>query len=42
MKLSYEDLPALLADGSFLQDTDVVLLLHDEGESGRIFRMPAW
>lgn len=30
-------------DGSpFLQSSEVVLKLHDEGESGRLFRMEAW
>lgn len=37
------DLPALPhEDGSFLQDAEVVLRLHDQDESGRLFRMPAW
>lgn len=36
------DLPTLPADEAFLQDAEVVLRLHDEDESGRIFRMPAW
>ena len=33
-----------LAQGeeAFLQDAEVVLRLHDEDESGRLFRMPAW
>lgn len=37
------DLPALPeGEGPFLQDAEVVLRLHDEDESGRLFKMQAW
>jgi uncharacterized protein YydD (DUF2326 family) len=37
------DLPALAqGEEAFLQDAEVVLRLHDEDESGRLFRMPTW
>jgi hypothetical protein len=37
------DLPAPLGRSeSTLAPEDVVLMLHDEGEEGRLFRMPTW
>jgi uncharacterized protein YydD (DUF2326 family) len=36
------DLPARDEDQAFFDDSEVVLLLHDEDESGRLFKMPAW
>ena len=37
------DLPNLAqGEGPFLQDTEVVLRLHDEDDSGRLFKMPTW
>jgi uncharacterized protein YydD (DUF2326 family) len=36
------DLPKRHADQSFFGDDEIVLLLHDEGESGRLFKMPSW
>ncbi|HTM81940.1 DUF2326 domain-containing protein [Asticcacaulis sp.] len=37
------DLPALVEDEEPLFATEeIVVLLHDEGESGRLFRMPSW
>ena len=37
------DLPARTgADGPVFDESEIVLLLHDEGESGRLFKMRAW
>ncbi|PPH53152.1 DUF2326 domain-containing protein [Rathayibacter sp. AY1E2] len=37
------DLPdAVNGDGDTLHSSDVIALLHDEGEDGRLFRMPTW
>jgi uncharacterized protein YydD (DUF2326 family) len=37
------DLPALLqGEGPFLREVEVVLRLHDQDESGRLFRMQPW
>ena len=37
------DFPTLApGSGTFLQETEIILRLHDEDESGRLFRMPAW
>jgi uncharacterized protein YydD (DUF2326 family) len=37
------DLPSALNSGSgTLRSEDIVLTLHDEGEQGRLFRMPSW
>ncbi|WP_243325053.1 DUF2326 domain-containing protein [Geothrix sp. SG200] len=37
------DLPASLeGEAPFFQDSEVILRLHDEDESGRLFRMRAW
>ena len=37
------DLPTLpQGEGPFLEESDVVLRLHDQDESGRLFRMKAW
>jgi len=37
------DLPTLAhGEETLLQDAEVVLRLHDEDESGRLFRMPTW
>ncbi|WP_407676875.1 DUF2326 domain-containing protein [Phytohabitans aurantiacus] len=37
------DLPAPLDSNSLtLHSRDVVLQLHDEGEQGRLFKMPTW
>ena len=37
------DLPAPIgSDDASLAPEDVVLTLHDEGEEGRLFRMPTW
>ena len=37
------DLPTLgKGDGPFIEESEVVLRLHDEDESGRLFRMPSW
>jgi uncharacterized protein YydD (DUF2326 family) len=37
------DLPARAEGGPvFFDDSEIVLLLHDEGENGRLFRMPGW
>lgn len=36
------DLPAPLGDPRSLVPEDVVLTLHDEGESGRVFKMSTW
>ena len=36
------DLPKRPADQPFFEDEEIVLLLHDEGESGRLFKMASW
>lgn len=36
------DLPKRPADQSFFEDDEIVLLLHDEGKTGRLFKMPSW
>ena len=36
------DLPKRALDQPFFEDEEIVLLLHDEGESGRLFKMPSW
>jgi len=37
------DLPTRAEGGpAFFDDSEIVLLLHDEGENGRLFRMPGW
>ncbi len=36
------DLPKRPADQPLFEDDEIVLLLHDEGESGRLFKMPSW
>ncbi|MCY1669600.1 DUF2326 domain-containing protein [Novosphingobium sp. SL115] len=36
------DLPKRPADQPFFEEDEIVLLLHDEGESGRLFKMPSW
>ena len=37
------DLPTRAeGDPAFFDDSEIVLLLHDEGENGRLFRMPGW
>lgn len=43
LSLLDSDLPAPLGDSRFtLAPEEVVLTLHDEGESGRLFKMPSW
>lgn len=36
------DLPKRSAEQPFFEDEEVVLLLHDEGEDGRLFKMATW
>jgi uncharacterized protein YydD (DUF2326 family) len=36
------DLPKRPADQPFFEQEEIVLLLHDEGESGRLFKMASW
>ena len=36
------DLPKRPPDQPFFGEEEIVLLLHDEGESGRLFKMPSW
>ncbi|PNU05706.1 DUF2326 domain-containing protein [Novosphingobium guangzhouense] len=36
------DLPKRAADQPFFEKDEIVLLLHDEDESGRLFKMPSW
>jgi len=37
------DLPTRAEAGpAFFDDSEIVLLLHDEGENGRLFKMPGW
>jgi uncharacterized protein YydD (DUF2326 family) len=36
------DLPKRLADQPFFETEEIVLLLHDEGENGRLFKMASW
>lgn len=36
------DLPVLAPGETFLEDAEVALRLHDQDESGRLFRMAAW
>jgi uncharacterized protein YydD (DUF2326 family) len=37
------DLPAPLGEDALtLSKADVVLTLHDEGQEGRLFKMPSW
>jgi uncharacterized protein YydD (DUF2326 family) len=37
------DLPLRLDDAApVFTDEEIVMLLHDEGEEGRLFRMEAW
>ncbi|MEZ4298121.1 MAG: DUF2326 domain-containing protein [Polyangiaceae bacterium] len=36
------DLPALPPGEAFIQDAEIILRLHDQDESGRLFRMPTW
>lgn len=36
------DLPARPSDQPFFEEDEIVLRLHDEGESGRLFKMPSW
>jgi uncharacterized protein YydD (DUF2326 family) len=37
------DLPARMPDGEpVFTDEEIVLLLHDEDEQGRLFKMKAW
>lgn len=36
------DLPKRSADQPFFEKDEIVLLLHDEGESGRLFKMASW
>jgi len=43
LSLLDSDLPSPLgADASTLNGAEVILTLHDEGESGRLFAMPPW
>jgi uncharacterized protein YydD (DUF2326 family) len=37
------DLPAPLGESELtLSEQDIVLSLHDEGDEGRLFKMPRW
>ncbi|WP_226636720.1 DUF2326 domain-containing protein [Brevundimonas poindexterae] len=37
------DLPArVTADSPIFDDEEIIRILHDEGEAGRLFRVPAW
>jgi uncharacterized protein YydD (DUF2326 family) len=36
------DLPARAAEAPLFSPADIVLLLHDEGDSGRLFKMKSW
>lgn len=36
------DLPKRAAEQPFFEKDEIVLLLHDEDESGRLFKMPSW
>lgn len=36
------DLPKRSQDQPFFEEDEIVLLLHDEGETGRLFKMPSW
>ena len=36
------DMPSREAGKSLFTGEEVVSLLHDEGDDGRIFKMPAW
>lgn len=43
LSLLDSDLPAPLGEGPLtLSQEDIVLPLHDEGEDGRLFKMPGW
>jgi uncharacterized protein YydD (DUF2326 family) len=32
----------IIAEGDAFNDAEIVLTLNDEGEAGRLFKMPAW
>ncbi|HAU3632857.1 TPA: DUF2326 domain-containing protein [Legionella pneumophila] len=36
------DLPSLEGEASILTSDETILLLHDEGDNGRLFRIPPW
>lgn len=36
------DLPRKQNDSNVFNSSEIVLVLHDEGENGRLFKMPAW
>ena len=36
------ELPKEEGDAAKLEETEIVLTLHDEGDDGRLFRMRSW